>query len=255
MGVVFKAIQRSFGREVALKRAAGDDPGLVEQFLSEARITGALEHANIVPVHHLRVPASGPPEMVMKLLKGTSWRDLLHPKTGVGLDREAHLRILLGVCNAVAYAHRRGVIHRDLKPENVMTDELGQIFVVDWGLAAGTVAERCAAEGTLFVGDVRQPAGTPGYMAPELASGDGAQQGVCTDVYLLGSCLHEVVTGRRRHEGATVREVLEQAVPAGSTGATSAGRSAPCSSSAASSAVRRCSRPATSSAPTSRGRS
>lgn len=212
MGVVLKATQTAFGREVALKRAVSEDPALVAQFLCEARVTGLLEHANIVPVHLLRTPRAGPPELVMKLVRGPSWRDLLHGESAPSHDLEAHLRVLLSVCNALSYTHGQGIIHRDLKPENVMTDDFGQVYVVDWGIAVGLSAEQCAARGMGHAGDSRSPAGTPGYMAPELASGDGPSQGPATDVYLLGSCLHEVLVRRRRHEGATVREVLERAV-------------------------------------------
>jgi hypothetical protein len=212
MGVIFKAVQSSFGREIALKRAASDDPALLAQFVSEARITGSLEHANIVPVYTLRAAVGGPPELAMKLIRGASWADLLHTSAGQGLDLEAHLRIFLSVCNAVSYAHRQRIIHRDLKPENVMTDVFGQVFVVDWGIAVGLDAAACAARDMLYVGDARQPAGTPSYMPPELALGDWERQGVRTDVYLLGCCLHEVITRRRRHEAKTLRDILALAV-------------------------------------------
>jgi hypothetical protein len=142
MGVIFRAVQASFGREIALKRAASGDPALLAQFISEARITGALEHANIVPVYTLRASPGAPPELAMKLIRGASWADLLHTSAGEGLDLEAHLRIFLSVCNAVSYAHRQRIIHRDLKPENVMTDVFGQVFVVDWGFSDEALAAR-----------------------------------------------------------------------------------------------------------------
>src|SRR5262245_1115357 len=78
MGAVFKAVQTAFGREVAIKRANSERPELARQFLSEARITGILDHANIPPVHLIRTPEDGPPEIVMKLVRGAPWSELLH---------------------------------------------------------------------------------------------------------------------------------------------------------------------------------
>lgn len=212
MGAVYKAVQLAFGREVAIKRALSDDSEIVRQFISEARITSLLDHANIVPVHLMRTAPDGPPDIVMKLVRGVPWSELLHGAGAGAVDLEAHLRILLSVCDAISYAHKTGILHRDIKPDNVMTDELNQVYVVDWGIAAGLDARQCDARGMAFVGDARAPVGTPGYMAPELARGDGPSQGPPTDVYLLGGCLHEILTRRRRHEGATVRAVLDNAV-------------------------------------------
>jgi serine/threonine-protein kinase len=202
MGVVFRAVQASLGREVAVKQAWRKGERAVAQFIAEAQIAGRLEHANIVPVHLLGRTPDGTPQLAMKLVKGTSWKELLHGPKGAALSLKDHVGILLAVCNAVAFAHERGFIHRDLKPENVMVGEFGQVFVMDWGLAIPLArAPR-----------VRAPAGTPCYMAPELAAGDGPAQGPHTDVYLLGACLHEVVTRRRRHEGSSVYGVLANAI-------------------------------------------
>ncbi len=213
MGVIHRAEQASLHREVAVKKIrAGVDPLAEQYFLSEATITAKLEHANIVPVHVLARGEDGAPMLAMKLVKGTSWRDLLHGGVGDEGELVRHLGVLLSVCNAVAFAHRQGFLHRDLKPENVMVGEFGQVFVMDWGIAVGLDRAACEASAVLHVADAKSPAGTPGYMAPELARGEGEAQSERTDVYLLGACLHELITRAPRHTGTTVRDVLDQAV-------------------------------------------
>lgn len=211
MGEVWRAVQRSLGREVALKQLAVDDPGAATHFLSEARVTARLSHANIVPVHALGRAPDGRPMLAMKLVKGHSWLDLLR-EDGAERDLGKHLAIFLAVCNAVAFAHAEGFLHRDLKPANVMVGDYGQVFVVDWGIAVGLDLRACEESGILHVRDVRSPAGTPAYMAPELALGDGAAQGPATDVYLLGACLFEVVTGAPPHADGDVRAALSRAI-------------------------------------------
>ncbi|MFO0759437.1 MAG: serine/threonine-protein kinase [Byssovorax sp.] len=212
MGVVSRALQVSLQREVAVKKVRDPGPAAEHYFLSEARITARLEHANIVPVHLLSRAEDGSPLLAMKLVKGTSWSDLIDGPDAAATPLKEHLRILLAVCNGVAYAHRQGILHRDLKPDNVMVGELGQVLVMDWGVAVGLDAEACDRSGILHVSAVRSPAGTPGFMAPELARGEGERQSVRTDVYLLGACLHAVLTRRAPHTGGSVREVLEQAI-------------------------------------------
>ncbi len=211
MGEVWRAVQRSLGREVALKQLTTDDPAAAMHFLSEARVTARLAHSNIVPVHALGRTGEGRPMLAMKLVKGTSWADLLHAP-GAPRDLGRNLEILVSVCNAVAFAHSEGFLHRDLKPANVMVAEYGQVFLVDWGLAVGLDRRVCDEHGILHVHDVKHPAGTPAYMAPELATGNGSAQGPWTDVYLLGSCLHEVATGSAPHTGKDTVAALRSAM-------------------------------------------
>jgi hypothetical protein len=211
MGEVWRAVQRSLGREIALKSLATDNPLAEEHFLSEARVTARLSHANIVPVHALGRASDGRPMLAMKLVKGRSWLDVLRDG-GAEKDLTRELQTFLGVCNAVAFAHAEGFLHRDLKPANVMVGEFGQVFVVDWGLAVGLDRKTCEESGILYVRDVRSPAGTPAYMAPELALGDGEAQGPHTDVYSLGACLHEIVTGSPPHAAGDTAAALRRAV-------------------------------------------
>lgn len=211
MGEVWRAVQRSLGREIALKRLSKTDPFASSLFLSEARVTARLSHANVIPVHSLGRAPDGRPMLAMKLVEGRSWADVLHDE-GLKRDIEKHLHIFLNVCNAVAFAHAQGFLHRDLKPANVMIGEFGQVFVVDWGLAVGLDRRICDEHGILHARDVHSPAGTPAYMPPELALGDGEAQGPATDVYLLGACLHEIITGAPPHRGENIRDVLNCAV-------------------------------------------
>jgi serine/threonine-protein kinase len=207
MGRVELGQQRVLRREVAVKRIRPDrySAVAVSALLRESRLTGALEHPNIVPVHQLGVDGAGRPILLMKRVDGASWSELLedsqHKAWGPApvdtLSR--NLEILRQVCNAVHFAHQRGVLHRDLKTANVMVGEFGEVYVVDWGVAMELRGERSA-----------DLAGTPAYMAPEMAA-PGAPLDARTDVYLLGTMLHEALTGRVRHEGADLAEVLEKA--------------------------------------------
>ena len=204
MGVVTSATQSSLRRPVAIKEPRS--PERAGQLLREAMITGALEHPNIVPVHMLGRGPDGRPVLVMKRIDGTRWSELLQtlfspirPPTPDALER--HLEILLQVCNAIDFAHSRGVIHRDLKPDNVMVGEFGEVYVVDWGIAHvldGALVDLPKGESDAKL------AGTPGYMAPEMAAGDLDKITPRTDVYLLGAILHELVTGQQRHVGDNI---------------------------------------------------
>src|SRR5262249_35011988 len=151
----------------------------------------------------------------MKHVEGVSWRDLLrdgaHPawaKVGApGEDRlVSHLQILMQVCNAVEFAHRRGLIHRDIKPANVMVGEFGEVYLLDWGIAArtGILAEASSHLGESGAEPTPRMLGTPAYMAPEMLSRKVGPIDERTDVYLLGATLHEVLTGRPRHVGSTL---------------------------------------------------
>ena len=207
MGVVYAARQRALNREVAIKRPhPGNATERAEKALmAEARVMGALEHPNIVPVHVLGSDQDGLPVLVMKRVDGVSWRELLHhpehpmwSKLGSSHERGLpfHLHVLENVCNALRFAHDRGVIHRDIKPDNVMIGAFGEVYLLDWGVAchASTLVDK-------------RVVGTPAYMAPEMVL-DPSSADARTDVYLLGAALHEVLTGQMLHHGRSVNEVL-----------------------------------------------
>lgn len=215
MGVVLLAEQSSLARKVAVKVARTSSKGRapVKALLHEGRLMGSLEHPGIIPVHALGRDSSGRPVLVMKRVEGTSWQELLddpeHPRWAelgtLPADRlSAHLEILMQVASTIAFAHSRGIVHLDIKPENVLVGAFGEVYVADWGIAV----DRESMDPGARIG----PRGTPRFMAPELVMGTAADVDERTDVYLLGATLHLVLTGMWRHEGETMRDVLEAAL-------------------------------------------
>ena len=214
-GIVHLAEQRSLGREVAVKALRPDlrKPGPTLELLQEAWIAGRLEHPNIIPVYDIDAAEDGSPLIVLKRIEGEPWSrlladgsradDLLGARAGERL--EAHLQVLLAVCNALHYAHDRRILHLDLKPDNVMIGGHGEVYVADWGVAAAledpSGSLPLCAKRTGIVG-------TPAYMAPEMAYGDGARLDERTDVYLIGAMLFELLAGRPPHGGETIMAVL-----------------------------------------------
>jgi len=201
MGKVELAIQRSLRRPVALKSTLGEaDDSQAQALLQEALVTGLLEHPNIVPVHQLGRSEADEPLLVMKRVEGVSWETLIkdpeHPQWGtLGEDRlREQIGILISVCNAVEFAHDRGILHRDIKPANVMVGAFGEVYLLDWGLAMRLDA-RPETPGIV---------GTPSQMAPEMLEG-AATVDERTDVYLLGAALHTALTGTPRHGGGSLR--------------------------------------------------
>ncbi|MCL4206672.1 MAG: protein kinase [Pirellulaceae bacterium] len=199
MGLVSAARQTSINRTVAVKVLRPDkmaDLQSRQKFLSEAVVTGELEHPNIVPIYDLGKDQNGALFYSMKRVKGRPWDTNLRRKS-----LAENLEILMKVADAVAFAHSRGVLHRDLKPENVMLGDFGEVMLMDWGLAL-SVAEASS---------IANVAGTPAYMAPEMAMGESAKIGIASDVYLLGAILYDIVTGSPPHGGRTVMECLTAA--------------------------------------------
>lgn len=203
MGVVRVATQTALRRKVAVKELKEDAPlEAIAALMREAWVAGNLEHPNIVPIHAL-VGSQGAPLLVMKRIEGTDWSEVLHDpaagaRFGIGDPLEWHLQVLSQLCRAVHFAHSRGVLHLDLKPENVMLGSFGEVYLVDWGVAASLLDD--PPDWMPRARDIRTVCGTPSCMAPEMAAADGARFSVRTDVYLLGAILHEIVTRRKRHE-------------------------------------------------------
>lgn len=216
MGVVQLAVQRSLGREVAAKtlKPEGRNEEAKAQLAREALVTGALEHPNIVPVHDVTMEPDGTPVVVLKRIEGRSWDALLAAPDHVE-DRRFrrdplawHLGVLIAVCKAIELAHERGILHRDLKPGNVMVGRHGEVYVVDWGIAATVDAN---ADPRLPRVD-RRIVGTPAYIAPEMLLGDTSAIGRATDVYLLGAVLYELVAGHPPHHGGSLALVIASAM-------------------------------------------
>jgi len=220
LGEVFVAEDQELHREVALKEIQdrfADDAVLRSRFLLEAEVTGGLEHPGVVPVYGLGSYADGRPFYAMRFIKGDSLKGAIkafHQAKAAGLDpteRTAHLRTLLGrfidVCNAMEYAHSRGVLHRDLKPGNIMLGKYGETLVVDWGLAkviGRPEAHAQSDEKTLRPTSASGSAatqmghrlGTLQYMSPEQAMGQWDELGPTSDVYSLGATLYTLLAGQ-----------------------------------------------------------
>jgi len=202
MSTVRHGVQTNLGRAVAVKMLRDETPSGTHRLLQEARLTARLQHPNIVPVHEIIQGRAGELQIVLKQVDGVPWStvmrapEALRARFGVEDALDWNLRVLIAICNALAYAHDRGVIHRDVKPGNVMVGRFGEVYLLDWGLAA-LWGDRSDPE-IAHVEDA-PVAGTPAYMAPEPAEGDADALGPWTDVYLLGATLYELLAGVPPH--------------------------------------------------------
>ncbi|MCA8970569.1 MAG: SUMF1/EgtB/PvdO family nonheme iron enzyme [Planctomycetes bacterium] len=186
LGVVYRSHDTRLGREVAMKFLSEDvldRPEIVRRFHDEARLAARLEHPGIVPVYDLGV-LDGRPFFTMKLVEGTTLATLLGERASPMQDRTRFLTVFEHCCQAVAYAHARGIVHCDLKPSNVMIGAFGEVVLVDWGIGK--------AIGDTALGHVI--AGTPAYMPPEQDRGEILD--ARADVHALGAMLFEILTGQ-----------------------------------------------------------
>jgi hypothetical protein len=209
MGWVVRAFDKDLQREVAIKVLSPEGAAReieVERFTEEARITGQLEHPNIVPVYEFGTDARGHRFLCMKLVQGETLDELL---AGMGEARFTTarladlLQIFTKVCDAVSFAHSRGVIHRDLKPSNIMVSDFGQVYVLDWGVARASIggpasSDTSAPSSAPPVSEDPPGAliGTPCYMAPEQLSGRHHEVDERTDVFALGATLYQILCGQ-----------------------------------------------------------
>ncbi|KAA0218556.1 hypothetical protein EDM80_00040 [bacterium] len=250
-GRIMIARDNIVGREVALKEllpelqetaesgtpatAGVDTIGVVERFLREAKVTGQLEHPNVVPVYEIGRRENGSLYYTMKFVRGQTMAERLRDidrLSQLTRDKRLALRLKLleafqGICNAVAFAHSRGVIHRDLKPQNIMVGDFGETVLLDWGLARvkgqdDKIGKQLTLLATNMLSEslMRQNAdgltvdgtvfGTPHYMPPEQARADLKEIDEQSDVYSLGAILYEILTGAPPYDGPTAGAVLQQ---------------------------------------------
>ena len=227
MGRVLEARDPKLGRAVAVKVVI--DPSAISEeqlarFVAEAQITSQLQHPNIVPVYEMGSGRGGDYWFVMKKVEGRSLRDVLRGlrdgdrATRAAWSRARLLQAFVQVCNAVAYAHDRGVLHRDLKPDNVMLGPFGEVLLMDWGVAR-TMDDKAEEprEAPITRPDTVHTIagatfGTPGYMSPEQTFGDLDALDGRSDLWSLGAILYELLTWQPAYIAENVLALLHQAV-------------------------------------------
>ncbi len=203
MGIVYEAEQRSLKRPVALKvlPRATVDPVAAERFQREAKTAAALHHTNIVPIYAVG-HAEGIHWFAMQIIDGQPLSCLLqeHPQ---GVDSDEVARIGIEAADALAYAHRNGVVHRDIKPGNLLIEKNGTVWLADFGLARRDVDVTATVTGALI--------GTPRFMSPEqvVASRDRSPDHR-SDIYSFGATLYEIATGTALFDASTPLDVLQQ---------------------------------------------
>lgn len=233
MGIVHRTFDVDLRRSIAMKTVRHSNERSLAAFLDEAQITGQLDHPGIVPIHELGVDEHGHPFFTMRLVKGRTLAELFQRVEAGDAEwtQTRALGALNRVCEAMAFAHSKGVIHRDLKPANVMCGEFGEVYVVDWGLARvlGSPAGKpsphdgapASAPGSVRTTRIDELAstpesplatregdvvGTPHYMPPEQASGDLESLGPRSDVYSVGAILYQLLCGRAPYASSGDRE-------------------------------------------------
>jgi eukaryotic-like serine/threonine-protein kinase len=218
---VRKMYDPSLRRRVAMKTLSAElagNPRAHRDFVQEAEITAQLEHPNIIPIHELAM-VDGRASFSMRLIRGQNLAQALATWSGgAGPPDEADLlyrvlNVFLHVCDAVAFAHSRGVIHGDIKPANVMVGAFGEVYVVDWGVAS--LIPSGGGEDAVSVSSERHTRsgvrGTPAFMSPEQAKGALPVIGERTDIFGLGALLYFILTGRPPFEGTNASETLTRA--------------------------------------------
>ncbi|MEQ1860214.1 MAG: FHA domain-containing serine/threonine-protein kinase [Chthoniobacteraceae bacterium] len=235
MGAVLAAEDLSTRRPVAMKVLLNvQTPEDIARFVEEAQITAQLEHPHIVPIYELNVNEQDKPFYTMKLVRGESLGDVLaalrdgRPGATERWPLGELIEVFQKICDAIAYAHSKGVVHRDLKPENIMLGDYGDVLVMDWGLAkalgrdANTdtdvekprsmVRSVRSEDGGEFMTMAGRAIGTPQFMSPEQASGRSHEVDGRADVYALGAMLYQVLTLVPPVSGSDAGEIFDQVI-------------------------------------------
>ena len=209
MGEVYRARDTALGREVAVKVLPADfasDPDRLRRFTQEAQAAAALNHPNILAIHHIGAQ-DGAPYIVSELLEGETLRDRL--RAGAVPVRKA-VEYAVQTANGLASAHEKGIVHRDLKPENLFITNDGRVKILDFGLAKLTRPDEGAPAGeqaTVTAGTgAGMVLGTVGYMSPEQVRAQPVD--ARTDIFSLGAILYEMVTGKRAFQGETPADTM-----------------------------------------------
>lgn len=200
MGAIHRVYDLALRRHVALKvihPGLISDAALVRRFLNEARITGALGHPGVVPVHDVALRSDRLASYTMRLVQGQKLGTLIDQQAS-RRDLELILRSLASVCDTLAYAHSHGIVHCDLKPDNIMVGDFGEVYLMDWGCALALGENPLVdpvpdADGSII--------GTPRYMSPEQARGDTALIDGRSDVFAIGAILYKALSGHAPYAG------------------------------------------------------
>ena len=224
VGKVLRARDRQLNRHQVIKLlnlGTKASQKVILNFIREAQITAQLEHPNIVPVHDLGIRENGEVYFTMKRIRGQTLKEILRAirlgdlEKAKKYNRIKLLEILKAVCQALAFAHSRGVLHRDLKPSNVMVGDYGEVVVLDWGIAKVFEGNEVISPIKASLGEGIQRSsvvGTPSYMSPEQANGKTHRVKVTSDVYSLGAILYEILTYRPPFRGKDTKKILEQVI-------------------------------------------
>ena len=215
MGTIYQAVQGDLQRHIALKTP--NTKKLHRRFIEEAVVTAYVNHSNIIPVHDLISDHNGV-SMIMQLIEGKPWDkhiQNMHQEYTQQIPDEIfdiEFERFIKTCEAVEFSHSKGVLHNDIKSENIMVGSYGDLLLMDWGCATTTPHLTTPTISILNSNTIHSPFGTPIYMSPEQACGDGKNIGPWSDIYLLGGLLYELLEGQPPRKKEAIEIVVQKAI-------------------------------------------